>query len=131
MAEIYLTPDCITELKAKQLTNKTLALITDDAGGKYSLHGGACSIGTKFTLVVLDQPDPDYNVPVENNAGLKLYTSDYDIYFLGKGLKLDYRKAMLSLSNNGQLLDNNVQIADGSKVLEAFAEGIPAEIKNC
>lgn len=131
MNKITVTPAVVNRLKQKQIATKTLLLITDDAGGKYSLQGGACSIGTKFTLVVLDQPDDDYRVRLANNANLSLYTSDYDVYFLGQGLKLDYQKAMLNLTNNGQLLDNNVQIADGKKILAAFNQGIFANSGNC
>ncbi|MFC6254272.1 iron-sulfur cluster biosynthesis family protein [Secundilactobacillus hailunensis] len=131
MNEITITPAAVDLLKQKQLLSKTLLLITDDAGGKYSLQGGACSIGTKFTIVVLDQPDAEYHVTLKNNADLSLYTSDYDIYFLGQGLKLDYQKAMLNLTNNGQLLDNNVQIADGKEILAAFKQGIFANSGNC
>lgn len=131
MNEITLTPAVIEVLKQKQIADKTLLLITDDAGGKYSLQGGACSIGTKFTIVVLDQPDDEYTVQLKNNAGLSLYTSDYDVYFLGQGLKLDYQKAMISLTNNGQLLDNNVLVANGKDILAAFKQGIFANIGNC
>lgn len=131
MNKITVTPAVVDRLKQKQIATKTLLLITDDAGGKYSLQGGACSIGTKFTLVVLDQPDDEYRVQLTNNANLSLYTSDYDVYFLGQGLKLDYQKAMLNLTSNGQLLDNNVQIADGKKILAAFNQGIFANSGNC
>ncbi|MCH5461606.1 iron-sulfur cluster biosynthesis family protein [Lactobacillus sp. LC28-10] len=131
MNEITVTPAVVDILKQKQLADKTLLLITDDAGGKYSLQGGACSIGTKFTIVVLDQPDDEYNVALKNNADLSLYTSDYDVYFLGQGLKLDVQKSMIKLTNNGQLLDNNVQIADGKAILAAFQQGVFANSGNC
>lgn len=131
MNEITVTPTVVTLLQQKKLADKTLLLITDDAGGKYSLQGGACSIGTKFTIVSLDQPDDEYHVALKNNAGLTLYTSDYDVYFLGQGLKLDVQKSMIKLTNNGQLLDNNVQIADGQTILAAFQQGIFADSGNC
>ena len=131
MNENTITPAVVDVLKQKQVADKTLLLITDDAGGKYSLQGGACSIGTKFTIVVLEQPDEEYNVKLKNNAGLSLYTSDYDVYFLGQGLKLDYQKAMINLTNNGQLLDNNVLVAEGKTILDAFKQGIFANIGNC
>lgn len=131
MNEITVTPAVVTLLQQKMLADKTLLLITDDAGGKYSLQGGACSIGTKFTIVSLDHPDDEYHVALKNNAGLALYTSDYDVYFLGQGLKLDVQKSMIKLTNNGQLLDNNVQIADGQTILAAFQQGIFADSGNC
>ena len=74
MATIKLSQAFVDLMKKKHLDQKTLLLITDDGGGRYSLQGGACSIGTKFTLIVLDQPDSDYQVKLENDAGLDLYT---------------------------------------------------------
>lgn len=97
MATIKLSQAFVDLMKKKHLDQKTLLLITDDGGGRYSLQGGACSIGTKFTLIVLDQPDSDYQVKLENDAGLDLYTSDYDMIFFASGLAMDFQNGRSAL----------------------------------
>ncbi|MGV7331520.1 iron-sulfur cluster biosynthesis family protein, partial [Mycobacterium kansasii] len=84
-----------------------------------SLHGGACSIGTKFTLIVLDQSDPEYDVAVDNNQQLALWTSAYDLIFFNDGIQMDYDQGRISIKDNAHMLDNAVQIAKGAEVLAA------------
>ena len=105
--------------------------MTDDGGGKYSLHGGACSIGTKFTIIVLDQPDPEYNVTVVNNQSLALWTSTYDLIFFNDGIKMDYDQGRIAIKDHAHMLDNAVQIAKGAEVLAAFEQGVPADNLTC
>jgi hypothetical protein len=88
--QITLTDAFVQLIHDKGLADKDLILIADDGGGKYSLQGGACTIGSKFTLIEVDQPDVDYPVALENKAGLKLWSSDYDLLFLEDGLQLDF-----------------------------------------
>ncbi|KRK24183.1 hypothetical protein FD24_GL000554 [Lactiplantibacillus pentosus DSM 20314] len=118
-------------LTAKGFADKQLVLVTDDGGGKYSLHGGACSIGTKFTLIVLDQPDPEYDVAVDNNQQLALWTSAYDLIFFNDGIQMDYDQGRISIKDNAHMLDNAVQIAKGAEVLAAFEQGVPADNLTC
>lgn len=131
MAEIKITDTMAKLLAGPRFVGKTLLLITDDGGGKYSLQGGACSIGTKFTLIILDQPDPDYSIPLTNNAGVPLFTSKYDLTFLGKGLTMDYQHYSISLRDDTGLLDGGVLIAKGADVLAAFKQGIFAAGATC
>lgn len=118
-------------LATKGFSKQQLVLVTDDGGGKYSLHGGACSIGTKFTLIVLDQPDPEYAVAVSNNQHLALWTSTYDLIFFNDGIQMDYQQGRISIKDNAHMLDNAVQIAKGAEVLAAFANGVPADNLTC
>lgn len=118
-------------LQRKGRSQQELVLITDDGGGKYSLHGGACTIGTKFTLIALNQPDPDYPVKVANNQGLHLWTSDYDLMFLNAGVTMDYRQGRIFIKDDAHILDQAVQIADGDAVLAAFKNGTTAEGSGC
>lgn len=129
--KINMTDTMVKLLKDKQLSDKTLLLVTDDGGGKYSLQGGACSIGAKFSLIILDQPDPDYAIPLTNNANVALYTSAYDLNFLGDGLMMDYRNYSISLKDNSGLLDGSVRIAKGADVLAAFKKGITVSGATC
>lgn len=131
MMQLKLTDTALQRFKDKGLDQKTLLLVTDDGGGKYSLQGGACSIGAKFTIVVLDQPDQLYPIELKNNANLKLYTSDYDLYFFSEGLTLDFKQYQFSLKDNSGILDGAVQIANGQDILAAFEQGITAAGKSC
>lgn len=131
MQSIKITDSLLDLLKKKKLNDKILLLVTDDGGGKYSLQGGACSIGSKFSIVVVDQPDPDYQVKVENNAGLNLYTSEYDLHFLNKGLTMDFKNYLISLKDNTGMLDGAVLIANGQEILDAFEQGTIASGETC
>lgn len=132
MATIKLSQAFVDLMKKKHLDQKTLLLITDDGGGRYSLQGGACSIGTKFTLIVLDQPDSDYQVKLENVAGLDLYTSDYDMIFFASGLAMDFQNGAISIKDDAHAyLDGSVRIANGADVLAAFKKGIMVSGATC
>ncbi|GAF40031.1 hypothetical protein FC83_GL003036 [Agrilactobacillus composti DSM 18527 = JCM 14202] len=131
MASIQITNSVVALLKEKQIADKPLLLIADDGGGDYSLLGGACSLGAKFSIVELEQPDPKYAIELENNVGLQLYTSKYDLTFMGKGLKLDFKNYRISLKDDSGLLDGGVQIAKGSDIKAAFAKGIFAGSTGC
>ncbi|MBQ0835776.1 iron-sulfur cluster biosynthesis family protein [Lactiplantibacillus pentosus] len=131
MTQIKISARLKALLTAKGFADKQLVLVTDDGGGKYSLHGGACSIGTKFTLIVLDQPDPEYDVAVDNNQQLALWTSTYDLIFFNDGIQMDYDQGRISIKDNAHMLDNAVQIAKGAEVLAAFEQGVPADNLTC
>lgn len=131
MASITFTPSMLDLLDRNGLRYRPLALITDDGGGKYSLQGGACSIGTKFTLIALNAPDPDYAIPLMNDAGVTINTSDYDLMFLEPGLTMDFQNGSIHLKDNAHTLDSSVRIAEGSDVIAAFAQGILMNGKTC
>jgi hypothetical protein len=131
MAKIKITDSMKTLLSDSRFKGKTLLLIADDGGGKYSLKGGACTIGADFSLVILDQPDSAYPIQLENDANVPLYTSSYDLTFLGKGLKLDFQANSIRLSDDAELLDGAVQITNGAEVLAAFKKGITAGWSGC
>ena len=132
MATIKLSQSFVDLMKKKHFDQKILLLIADDGGGRYSLQGGACSIGTKFSLIVLDEPDPDYQVKLENDAGLQLYTSDYDMIFFASGLAMDFKQGAISIKDDAHAyLDGSVRIAKGSDVLAAFKKGIMMSSATC
>ena len=120
MEKIKLSPELVDYLKEKKLADKTLLLITDDAGGKYSIGGGACSIGGKFSLIEADELEPQYDIQLENEAGIKLFTSKYDLNFLGTGLAMDIRNGAIRLKNDSQLLDSFVGLSSTKKIMAAF-----------
>ena len=131
MAKINVTDRMMALLTAKGLTDRDLLLIADDGGGKYSLQGGACTIGTQFTLVTLPQPDPDYPERIDNDRGLRLWSSAYNLYFFDTGLTLDVQRHNILIKDDAHLLDSAVQIADGPAVLAAFEQGVTADGKTC
>lgn len=131
MAQIHLTDAFMALLDRKHLTQKDLILLADDGGGKYSLQGGACTIGTTFTLIVVDQPDPDYPIALANAQGVKLWSSKYDLYFLSAGLTLDVAHHNILLKDDAELLDSTVRIARGADVLAAFQQGIKLNGQGC
>jgi len=132
MASIQLSDALVALLKRKGLAQKNLILLTDDGGGKYSLQGGACTIGTNFTLIVVEAPDEDYPVKLHNDQGIHLWTSDYDLIFLETGVAMDYRNGQISIKDDAHaLLDNTVQIVNGQDVLAAFAQGITMRGESC
>ncbi|MCI1987219.1 MAG: iron-sulfur cluster biosynthesis family protein [Lactobacillus sp.] len=131
MAKITLTDSFVALLQEKHLQDKVLLLIADDGGGKYSLQGGACTIGSKFTLITLDAPDPDYPVLLENAAGLQLYSSEYDLLFLEDGLVLDFVNHQIRLKDNAHGFDDGLRIATGQEVLEAFGKGLTVNGVSC
>lgn len=131
MTKIKLSTSLVALLKRKGLSEKQLILLADDGGGKYSLHGGACTIGTKFTLIVADQPDADYPVPLVNSDGLNLWTSSYDLMFFNPGISMDYQQGRISIKDDAHMLDNSVQIADGAAVLSAFKQGTTVNGASC
>ncbi|WP_225046874.1 iron-sulfur cluster biosynthesis family protein [Lacticaseibacillus kribbianus] len=131
MTNITLTASFYRLMQEKGLTEKTMLLIADDGGGKYSLQGGACSIGAKFTLIVLDAPDPDYAVSLTNAQGLGLFSSEYDLLFLEDGLTLDFRGHQIRLKDNAHAFDDGVRIASGQAVLQAFSQGLTVAGASC
>ncbi|MFC6181044.1 iron-sulfur cluster biosynthesis family protein [Lactiplantibacillus daowaiensis] len=131
MPTIQLSDTMLALLARKQLLDKTLILLADDGGGKYSLHGGACSIGTKFTLIVLDQPDPAYSVKLTNPYGVHLWTSTYDLMFFNDGITMDYQNGRIAIKDNAHVLDHGVQIANGADVLAAFKAGVTIDGTSC
>lgn len=88
---------------------ETVLLLTlDDGSNQYSTLGGSCAIGDKFQFVALTQKDPKYNVPVDNNAGLNLWTNADTELYLNNGLILDRVFNQLSLRDDTGVLDSAV-----------------------
>lgn len=128
---IHITDTANKLLMDKGVHDKILLLITDDGGGKYSLNGGACSIGAKFTLIYLDNSDSLYPIKLQNEQDVDLYTSEYDLMFLGSGLTLDFNKYQLILRDDSGMLDTNVQLANGQDVLDSFNQEMTFMNKSC
>lgn len=119
MLKITFTDKALTYLKSKKISDKILILIADDGGGKYSLKGGSCSIGANFSIIWVDQVDPDYPIQLENSQGIKIYSSKYDMTVMGPNMIVDYDAGALNLRDDEGMLDGNVEIGDGAALIKA------------
>lgn len=90
--------------------HQIVLLALNDGSNKYSKLGGTCTIGANFQFVVTDQQDPEYDIKVENNAGLNLYTAKPEMGFLEDNLVVNARNATLSLSDDSGVIDGGVTV---------------------
>lgn len=89
-------------------SDAVLLLTLDDGSNRYSTLGGSCAIGDKFQFVALTQDDPQYQTPIENDAGLTLRTNADTALYLNNGLILDRVYNQLSLRDDTGVLDSAV-----------------------
>ena len=104
--------------EAKELIEKKMdkdhqivILSLDDGSNKYSKKGGTCTIGDSFQFVTLEKLDPKYNIKIENNAGLDLYTAEPETTYFEPGLVLNARGSTLSLSSDSGIIDGGVTVS--------------------
>ena len=119
MLKITFTDSALDYLKRREIADKTLILITDDGGGKYASKGGGCSIGSHFSIIWVDEKDPDYPVQLDNDQGLKIYTSKYDMTLMGPNMVMDYNAGSLNLRSDEGILDGGVEIGNGAALIKA------------
>lgn len=112
---INIKPEALEIIKKKMdLDHQVVLLALNDGSNKYSKQGGTCTIGANFQFVVLSEKDPEYNIKVENNADLDLYTAEPEMGFLEDGLVVNARNATLSLSDNSGIIDGAVTVDQAS-----------------
>lgn len=119
MLKITFTKQARTYLRKREMLNKILLLIVDDGGGKYSVRGGNCSFGSHFSLIWINHKDKDYPLQLENEQGIKVFTSKYDLALMGANLLVDYKAGALSLHSDEGLLDGGMDIGNGPVLLKA------------
>lgn len=98
-------------LNTKVTANDQILLALDDGSNKFSNMGGSCTIGSKFQLVIVDQADPDFQLPIANNMNLHLFTGKPETMYLSDGLNLDYKNGFMTLSDNSGIIDGAVSIS--------------------
>lgn len=91
--------------------HQIVILALDDGSTKYSKKGGTCTIGDSFKFVVLEKADPDYNIKMENNAGLELYTAEPEMTYFESGLVVNARNFALSLSSDSGIIADGVTVS--------------------
>ncbi|MFD1465060.1 iron-sulfur cluster biosynthesis family protein [Lapidilactobacillus mulanensis] len=109
-------------LENKITSNDIVLLALDDGSNKFSNLGGSCTIGSKFQFVVTDKMEPEFDQPLENNLGLKLYTGKPELMYLIDGLNVDYRMGFLSLSDNSGIIDGAVSVTKYEAPTDAEVE---------
>ncbi|MCI1986305.1 MAG: iron-sulfur cluster biosynthesis family protein [Lactobacillus sp.] len=119
--KITIKPEALAYLRTKMGSEERLFLALDDGSSKYSQLGGSCAIGNKYQLVISDQADADYALPLDNDAGLALTTGDLEEMYLGQGLVLDYQLASLALRDNSGILDGAVMVSRPVAVVDDAA----------
>ena len=132
MVKMTISQDAIDFLKNRSYNKHEILLIVDGGGGDYSIEGGSCNIGMDYSLISLDtmKHDPRYSVKIENNANFEIYTSDYDLAFLGDNLILDIHNTTLRLRNDSRILTGTGKIAKENFLAER-AKKKNIDQKNC
>lgn len=108
--KMNIKPEAQELLKKHIKPGQVVLLALDDGSNKYSNLGGTCKIGADFQFVILNQKDPKFDIKVENNAGLTMYTSKDELTFLTGTLVVKARNAVLSLSDDSGLIDGACNI---------------------
>lgn len=98
------------KVKNQVKDGQVVLLSLNDGSNKYSDVGGSCAAGSRFQFVILDNQDPDFSIEVENNAGLKIYTSPAEMQYLGNDLVVDVKNAAMSLSDDSGVIDGAMTI---------------------
>ncbi len=113
VVSMKLKDEALHQLQARMQPGQVVLLALNDGSNAYSKMGGTCTIGANFQFVILPERDPAYQIKIENNAGLDLWTSDAEMVFLGSQLVVNARNATLSLSDDSGVIDGAVTIATG------------------
>lgn len=128
--EMKIKDDAKTIMDKKIKSGQVVLLALNDGSNGYSKLGGTCTIGANFQFVVLDQADPEFSIPVKNNAGYEMYTSDKELAFLDAGLVLNARNATLALSDNEGIVDGavTIDVFEGKKLTKEEMEKLGGKI---
>ncbi|MBN6050210.1 iron-sulfur cluster biosynthesis family protein [Lactobacillus helveticus] len=109
---INIKPEAKKVIEAKMDPEHQIVILAlDDGSNKYSKKGGNCAIGNGFQFVVLSQKDPKYDIKMENNAGLDLYTSPAETTYFEPGLVVNARNSTLSLSSDSGIIDGGMTVS--------------------
>lgn len=109
---INIKPEAKKVIEAKMDSEHQIVILAlDDGSTKYSKKGGTCTIGDSFQFVVLSQKDPKYDIKMENNAGLGLYTSPAETTYFEPGLVVNARNSTLSLSSDSGIIDGGMTVS--------------------
>lgn len=108
--KMTLRPEAVNFLQDKIPDGSFVLLALNDGSNKYSKMGGTCDIGANFQLVIMREKDPAFDIPVENNDNLNLWTSEAEKVFLKDSLTLDQKFGMLSLADDSGIIDSAMTV---------------------
>lgn len=109
---INIKPEAADFIKSKMDKDHQIVILAlDDGSNKYSKKGGTCTIGDSFQFVILPKADPKYDIKLENNAGLDLYTAEPETTFFEPRLVVNARNSTLSLSSDSGIIDGGVTVS--------------------
>ena len=97
-------------LQNKIFDNAVIILALNDGSNKYSTVGGTCTIGANFQLVILSKYDSQYDIKIDNNMNIPMYTSQDELQYFTKGLTLGAKAGVLFLSSDEVIIDSAVSI---------------------
>lgn len=117
--EIKIKEAAQTLLESKVKTGDIVLLALNDGSNQFSNMGGTCSIGASFQFIIVDKMYDKFDVPVENNMGLKMFTSEDELAFLTDGVNVNYRNGFLSLSDNSGIIDGAMKVSQYQPRTEA------------
>lgn len=114
--EANFKPAALDYLENKIPNNSVVILTTDDGSNKYSSIGATCALADKFQLIILNQPDDNFTVPIQNNANYHLTMADYEKYLVSDQLTVDFDHGTLTLKDKSGILDNALSVIDWRNV---------------
>ena len=114
--KITIKPEAQTYLTDKIPSGSIVILTTDDGSNKYSSVGATCALADKFQLIILNQPDDNFTVPIANEVNYHLSMAAYEQYLVSDHLTLGYDHGTLTLKDKSGILDNNLSIIDWRNV---------------
>ncbi|MCT7702751.1 MAG: iron-sulfur cluster biosynthesis family protein [Lactobacillus iners] len=97
-------------LQNKIFDKSVIILALNDGSNKYSTVGGTCTIGANFQLVILSKYDSQYDIKIDNNMNIPMYTSQDELQYFTKGLTLGAKAGVLFLSSDEGIIDSAVSI---------------------
>jgi len=105
-------PQELLEKYPKIKEAKYLLLDFDDGVGPYSQLGNACSIGSHFKLVLLDEELPEvFDKQIDSNVG-PVYIKGYSTMYLDQNMRIVRNPSYgnFELRSDNTLLDSNLEI---------------------
>lgn len=117
--KINISPEAETILQKEIKSNNIVLLTLNDGVNKYS-NVGSCTSVLAFQLVIVDKKDPIYQIKLENNYGIYLFTGEREASMLATGLKLKSKNNVLSLVSDEGVVDDAITVNNLTQDKQSF-----------
>lgn len=97
-------------------SGSVVILTTDDGSNKYSSIGATCALADKFQLIILNEPDNNFTIPIDNNANYHLTMAEYEKYLVSDNSTIDFDHGTLTFKDKSGILDNALSVIDWRNV---------------